>query len=96
MSEATKDPAPRIAKIGDVVIWHDARGKPFNALVQCVWSPECINVVIISGDENKKDTYGRQIEHMTSCTHLNPSSAHGFYWRWPDEPAKPYEEPQAS
>lgn len=81
-------------EVGDHVIWVDSRGGNHNALIQTVWSDTCINVVFISGDENRKDSFGRQIEHATSCTHVSRMSVHGFYWRWPEEPDNPYVPPQ--
>lgn len=89
MSEAE----PRVPKVGDVVVWHDPTGKPHNALVQAVWTPTCINVVVVSSDESKTDQYGRQIEHQTSSTHKSSQLVHGFYWRFPDEEPNPYVPP---
>ena len=36
-------------------------------------------------DEKKTDTYGRQIERMTSVIHKSRQPAHGNYYIWPDE-----------
>lgn len=66
-----------------------------SALVQC-WhgdithyqpntsEPGC-NIVIISLDKQKEDSYGRQIEHETSVVHKSNQPADGNYWCWPDE-----------
>lgn len=81
--------------VGDVVIFHDPCGKVHNALVTCVWSPTMVNLVIISSDEKRKDEYGRQIERPTSVAHVSISSAHGYYFRWPEEEARPYVAPEA-
>ncbi len=44
----------------------------------------CINVVYISGDRSKTDSYGRQIERSTSLQHLsqgpNGMPRPGRYW----------------
>lgn len=40
-----------------------------------------INVVIISNDENKHDSYGRQIERHISVVHISNQYAHGNYWK---------------
>lgn len=81
--------------VGCHVIWTDAVGVDHDALCQCVWSDTCINLVFVSGDENRKDGYGRQIEHQTSCTHVSNMGVHGFYWRWSDEEKNGYTPPQA-
>jgi hypothetical protein len=56
-------------KIGDSVIFIDSLRNELPALVTAVWSLPCINVVYVSTDTNKGDTYGRQIERMTSVIH---------------------------
>lgn len=83
----------RLAKVGERVIWHESDGRPLEALVTAVWSATCINVVIVSGDENKTDGYGRQIERRTSCVHKLTQKVHGFYWRFPEEEPNPYVPP---
>jgi len=41
----------------------------------------CINVVYLSGDESKTDSYGRQLERdMTSVQHRSATTAPGRYW----------------
>ena len=82
-------------KIGEDVIWHDAEGTPHDALVTCVWSDTMINLVFVSGDESKQDSYGRQIERATSCQHVSLSAVHGYYWRKPEEKPNVYVEPQS-
>lgn len=49
--------------------------------------PAC-NVAFVSGDEEKKDPYGRQLERQTSCSYgrnqgMTPFV--GMCWCWPDE-----------
>lgn len=85
-----KQPMP-----GDRVIYHDPVGTPHEALCTTNWG-SCINVVFISSDENKKDTYGRQIERESSVSHKLNNTAHGRYWRWPDEVANGFTAPVAS
>lgn len=85
----------RTPEIGGHVVWTDSQGVDHNALIQCVWSNTCINLVFVSGDENRKDSYGRQLEHATSCTHATSNGVHGFYWRWPEEAKNGYTPPQA-
>lgn len=87
-------PHTRKVSIGDHVIWCDAEGYDFNALVQAVWSQACINVVFVSGDDKRQDSYGRQVEHATSCQHVSQSGVHGFYWRFPEEEKNPYKRPE--
>ena len=84
----------RTPKVGESVVWHEADGTPLTALVTAVWTPTCINVVVVSCDEAKQDSYGRQIERRTSCGHKSGSTVHGFYWRFEDEEPNPYIPPQ--
>jgi len=58
-----------IVKIGDSVTFIDSLRNEHRALVSAVWSPTCINIIFVSDDANKTDTYGRQIERMTSLMH---------------------------
>lgn len=83
----------REISVGDAVVYHDPVGKPHSAIVQAVWSKNCINVVIVSGDKNKQDSYGRQIEHLTSLCHKSSFIAHGNYWRFSDEEPNPIVQP---
>jgi hypothetical protein len=86
----------RIPKVGDTVIFVDPVARDRNALVTAVWSPTCINVVFVSIDDSMTDNYGRQIARSTSLSHINPNSAHGNYWRWPDEEKRPIQAPLES
>jgi hypothetical protein len=83
----------RKADVGQVVVFHNARGVPHNALVTVAWTETCVNLVFVSGDEAKKDQYGRQIERETSVQHKSVQGVHGNYWRFPDEEPNPYHEP---
>jgi len=47
-----------------------------------------INVVAVSLDTHKTDSYGRQVERSTSVPHKS-DGVHGYYWRWPDEAPNP-------
>lgn len=40
-----------------------------------------VNLVIISKDVTKTDTYGRQMERYTSQVHKSNQFAHGNYWK---------------
>ena len=86
----------RLAKPGEVVIFHDPKGNPHNALVTVGWSETCINLVLVSTDGDKQDTYGRQIERETSVQHVSATDVHGNYWRFPGEAPNMYTEPKAS
>ena len=83
--------------LGQKVVYCDPKGRDHDALVTAVWSETCINVVFVSSDESKSDTYGRQIERETSVTHATvQGQAHGRYWRLDDEPANEYRPPQSA
>lgn len=86
-------PDVRMPEVGQVVVWHDPRGRAFNALVTCVWTATCLNLVIISDDEERKDAYGRQIERHTSQVHKSQVPVHGAYWRFWDETPNAYTPP---
>ncbi|MGE0131881.1 MAG: hypothetical protein AB7U82_27675 [Blastocatellales bacterium] len=83
---------------GDIVIYHDPKGVGHSALVTCVWTgaPEpLLNVVYVSGDDARQDSYGRQLERSTSTMHKSQSNVHGNYWRWPHEQPNAYTPPAA-
>ncbi len=82
-------------EVGDLVVYCDPKGNDHKALVTAVWTPTCINLVLVSPDSEKQDSYGRQIERQTSMTHVSESEVHGFYWRRPDEEKNPYKAPLA-
>lgn len=76
---------------GSHVIYVDSLGVRHEALVTVFWlypnmtnEPGC-NLIYVSSDPLKKDTYGRQTEHATSIVHKSMQSAPAFYWIWPDE-----------
>ena len=85
-------------EVGCHVIYVDEYGKKHDALVtnwfygqQTVeqyvsekGEPGC-NVLFLSSDEKKDDSYGRQSQHETSQVHKSFQPAHGSYWMWPDE-----------
>lgn len=85
---------PKEVSVGSIVVWHEPNGRAVNALVTAVWSQTCVNLVIVSPDEAKKDDYGRQVERRTSCMHKGLSTVHGMYWRYLSEDANPYVPPQ--
>lgn len=84
----------RSYEVGKHVVYVDPQGVAHDAVVTVWWSldyyrkegkePGC-NLVYVSGDPAKDDTYGRQIERSTSVIHMGVQPAHGNYWRWPDE-----------
>jgi hypothetical protein len=85
--------------VGEVVVFHDAKGNPFNALVTAVWSQlpiGCSNLVMVQDDESMKDQYGRQIVRQTSVSHKDNMHVHGYYWRFLDEEPNPYIAPVQS
>lgn len=80
-------------QLGEAVVFCDPRGVDHDALITAVWGPDCINLVFVSGDESRKDSYGRQVERDTSVVHVSRSDVHGFYWRYKDEERNPYKAP---
>lgn len=45
----------------------------------------CINLLIVSPNEECQDQYGRQLERHTSVVHQSNSSAQGYCFRFEDE-----------
>jgi len=83
-------------ELGQKVVFCDPKGVDHDALVTAVWTETCLNLVVVSDDESKKDNYGRQIERHTSVTHSTVAGqAHGNYWRLDGEPKNPYKAPVA-
>lgn len=70
--------------IEDFVIYVDSKGREHNALVTSVNGPSdqtpSVNLVYISKDEERNDSWGRQIERDSSVVHESNQSAHGRYW----------------
>lgn len=71
-----------MVKVGDIVSYYDSYGREHKALVTNVFGENkpAINVVYVSDDENRTDTFGRQIERQTSVVHRDNQYAHGMYW----------------
>ena len=74
---------------GQEVIYCDHVSVEHDALVTACWgetewedgNAPCINIVYVSKDETKTDTYGRQIERDTSVPHRSGQSAPGNWWK---------------
>lgn len=74
----------RMMKIGDRVVYVDPTRRERNALVTAVWTAvphPSLNLVIVADDEAKADTYGRQIEHVTSIVHESMQGAGANCWK---------------
>lgn len=85
--------------IGQPVTVVDSVGKRHHGLITNVFgvgTPEehkekygswpCVNVVFVSEDEDRKDTFGRQIERFTSFSHKSSMpGVHGMFYLFPDE-----------
>lgn len=83
------DPVARLRPaIVTAVWWRRVYGgdRPPEGEIDSSFSPG-INVVIVSDDPAKEDSYGRQIERVTSIPHQTNQSAHGNYWRCTDDDA---------
>ena len=70
-----------MVEIGDVVTYVDENRQHHNALVQHVHTQDLINIIILSADPSKEDTYGRQIEHKTSLPRRTEATVpYGFHF----------------
>jgi hypothetical protein len=71
--------------IGGVVTYVDPNAVERPALVTAIHGARegtpSLNLVFVSLDDDREDTYGRQIERETSIVHENDQHAHGNYWR---------------
>ncbi len=75
-----------MVEVGSHVRYVDQKGVERDALVQMVHTEMCVNLVFVSGDENRKDSYGRQVQHETSVSHRSQmTGVPGFYWYDPKE-----------
>jgi len=78
--------------VGQQVVYVDEHSKPHPALIT-IWWPGLMgieghmgcNLIYVSGDSAREDTYGRQMERDTSVVHKAHQPAGGKYWCWPDE-----------
>ena len=76
---------PNKPNVGDVIIYVDELAQPHFALVTVYWGGEqpngALNCVYVSGDEDKRDPYGRQLERASSVSRQSEHTAHGRYWK---------------
>jgi hypothetical protein len=68
-------------KIGDSVIYVDTHGVEQEALVTFVHSEQCINIIYVSDDPTRQDSFGRQIVRESSVSVQGPWCASGRYFR---------------
>jgi hypothetical protein len=71
--------------VGKSCVYHDSRGRPYDALITAVWGPQCVNVVYVNDVEGQKDSYGQKLIRATSLMHGSVQQAHGNYWMLPGE-----------
>lgn len=81
----------RVPQVGEAVKYLDELRNWRDALITAPWSATCVNLVVVSADESKQDSYGRQVERETSQMHQSAQvDGEGFVvgrvWRFPDEP----------
>lgn len=82
-------------QVGQHVVYVDPVARQHDAVITAVWGPTCINVVFVSNDESKTDSYGRQIERQTSLSHRSVTPAHGQYFMLPGDTPNPVVQPTA-
>lgn len=83
----------RTIEIGQHIKVVDEVGNLHDGLVTECWGQTVlkdgyrptINVVFLSADAAKRDQYGRQSEHLSSCQHKTMTTAPGRFWYFPDE-----------
>lgn len=77
---------PEIPQVGDVIEYVDEVSISHDALVTVYWGGDrpggALNCVYVSGDAEKTDPYGRQLERASSVSRQQEgSTAHGRFWR---------------
>jgi len=72
-------------EFGAHIIFVDEHGVSRNALVTAWHGESCVNLVFVTGDVKRHDSYGAQIERHSSVVYEANQPAHGMYWCWPDE-----------
>lgn len=85
---------PRQPQMGEPVVYVDPVGVQHPALITNPWGPTYVNLVYVSKDRARTDSYGQQIERQSSCVHASVQPVHGNYWRFVDEEPKPTERVQ--
>lgn len=80
MEKNAQDVLAEKVKVGDVITYVNPEGNEISALVTAVWSPRCVNIVFVSLDNTRQDSYGVQIERTTSLIHKQFQPAPGNYW----------------
>lgn len=83
-------------ELGKSVVYHDSKGRPHDALITCVHqgtTSQLVNLVYVSDDVDRKDSYGRQMERATSVAYVADWTVHGNYYRFPEDNPIPYREP---
>ena len=82
----------RELNVGDSVVFIDSQRRRLAGLVQAIhgrFGPNnnpAINLIVVSPDASKTDTYGRQIEHFTSVGHADcQKPVIGMCWHFPDQ-----------
>jgi hypothetical protein len=85
----------KTVKVGDAVQVVDENGIEHTGLVTANWQNMAgeatydetqpvyiaLNVVFVSADSTKTDSYGRQTEHLSSCMHRSVAgTCPGRYW----------------
>lgn len=91
---------PREPQVGDHVIYFDPLRRELNAILTAVhgevsggpvegypeqgWHTPCVNLVFVTPETDKTDSWGRQTDHASSCVHASDQRV-GYYWCWPEE-----------
>ncbi len=78
--------------VRDSVIFADSMRVEHQALVTAVFTPDCINVVYVTGDETRTDQYGRQTVRETSVPRFNEANCFGRTFRAVDSEQPTYRE----
>lgn len=70
-------------KIGQHVIFADPQREEHDALITTVWNDDLVNVVYVSSDPAREDSYGRQTMRESSVSRYSESCCFGRTFRDP-------------
>lgn len=85
MTEVKRQTGTTHEAVGTAVKYVDEVSVEHDAILTAVWGPDlgkcAVNLLYVSGDESKTDSYGRQMERAPSVSAEGAGTAHGRFYR---------------
>lgn len=82
-----KEGGDNMIKVGQVVKYRDENGKDHDALITAIHGTtgtDSVNLVYVSEDESRTDSYGQQMIRDCSVVHADFQNANGKFWFLPE------------